>query len=1140
MSEKMMFTKNQNIAINHDNSDLVVSASAGAGKTAVLIEYIFKKIALEKNNEKTYIDEILAMTFTDAAANSMKKRLFQRMNQKLSEEEIKEGYDEKHLKAQAKLLPSADICTIDAFCTNILNQYCYILGWDPNRPKTVLDNNTIAKLKADAAHEVVLNNILNDKEIYDFISSYSDNGNHTIKFENILVGIGNNLDKFDDDKSWINKVKEYYSNKDFDKLDENNKHIFYFSIEKHLQNIINTLNDYLDVLNIQRCDFAKEKIDLLLNNYNDVINKIRKSDKSVFELFSSLELITAAKIFDLKNKDFAKEEVYQLRDQYSIYYKKIKKSYDKLEEYKLLYESFTLQNTLLEPRIDILLKLIEEYRVLVDKKKEELNGIDFVDMEKAAIKILENKDIAERLRKKYKYILVDEYQDSNDIQEKLVQLICRKNPGNVFRVGDIKQSIYGFRSAKPELMRNIINNAAKDEKVVFEDNFRSSQIIVEFNNCLYKTIMNIPGYSDTYTDENDVAKAGSYNQTISKEKVELHLLDMLDENDQIKKIGDARFDESYYVANKIIEMRNNSLKKEEEIRNKWNSFNIKEKESFIKDNNLQINNELINSKWDELPNNIRQKYNHNNGIFSNWKDYVVLVRNHDFKRILEYAFDALKVPKFFITNKGYYDDVAVQSVLSWLKWLANKDDEIAMFAVLTSPYYEWNNEKMADFVLAINSNTNRCDYLFDIHKNIKEDYCLLKKNYETKGLISLIESIINLNNFYYTKTTIEQRDNLSLFFEKCVSVYNQYSDLDSLLRWVEINEKSDEGSATSISSSADVVRMITIHNSKGLEYPVVFYLGDTLKRRRGGDFECRVDEKLGLALNVYQKPYQISFPNLLYKNIENKKYQEDIEEEIRLMYVASTRAMSKLVIISFEDKQEKVKFDSSKIESIASSACAIGNMIRDCIKLNKKEMENLCEVYHIRNRDISTKEIIKDIKDSDPYEIKKYIKDNISIKEVSPSSLEEKRMYTISYENEYDGALRGTLIHKAFESLDFLNPRIEDIKVPLSELDKKMIMNFFNHDLAKTIKDMNIYHELPYAFIDDNYYHGYMDLVAIDDSQIILIDYKSDLNKTEEEYIKEYSSQQNAYRKALKQLNLPIRCFLYSLQLDKFIEIKDN
>ena len=1115
--EKLSFTNNQKTAIEHDGSDIVVSASAGAGKTAVLIEYIFRKVALDKN---VSISDILAMTFTDAAAQSMKKKLFQRMNQSLTEEEIKKGYDEEHLKKQAELLPSADICTIDSFCTNLLNQYCYVIGWDPNRPKTVLDKNTVDQLKKDVAHKLVIEKLKNnDKTLYDMVSAYSSNGNNTNVFENLLVEVGDSLDKYVDEEAWYKIVEEYYSKDTIENLDEKYIERFYSKISQTSKVVANDLTSYLD--EIKYMDMSVEKIDVkgyisnLIEQYSNIENLANKKDNDAIEAISNLEKIsTAATLFGGKNKnDSIETEALknEHKEIYESYLKFLSKKLTALKEYAVQYRDFSNQNKDLQPKIKIFLELLKEYRKQVDERKAELNGIDFVDMEKAAIQILKNKDIAERLRKKYKYILIDEYQDSNDIQEALVQLICRKDKGNVFRVGDVKQSIYGFRSAKPELMRSIVRNAKKDEMVVFEDNFRSSDIIVQFNNILYKTIMNIPGFNDTYTDGIDVAKAGSNKQHICKEKCEVYLLGSKDEESESRD-KEKYIDQSHFIVSKIKKMREESIKKKEELKNEWKDLDKGELKQYF--------------------------YDH--GIYADWKDYVILVRNHDYKKIMQNAFDAYEVPVFFITNKGYYDDVAVQTVISWLKWISNIDDTIAMYSVLTSPFYEWSNNKMAENYLSFKEaeSNNIRKYIFENNTKINKDYEYLKNTYDKDGLIALIREIFNLDDYFNTKTTVEQRDNLSLFFEKCIGVYDRYSSLETLLDWLAISKKADDGTATSVSESSDVVRIITIHNSKGLEYPVVFYVGNTLCKKGKEKGRYRIDEKLGLALEVYKMPYQVNYKPVLWNIINDMKYMENVEEEIRLMYVATTRAMSKLIIVGFES-DDKVIFEQGYIERIAGDVTAIGNIIKAVYENNESEMSKYCNIIPVSREDIERGEFSEEV-DSVEFKVKKYNSAIKGYEETSPSALEKKKMYPISYKEKTDSALRGTLIHKAYEQLDFKNPKVEGLDIPLDEQDKKKIMNFFDHDIGKKIANMdNIIHELPYALLEDGIYmHGFMDLVAMNDKEIILVDYKSDLNKTEEELIEDYQNQQKAYRKALEHLNLPVTCYLYALELNEFIEIK--
>ncbi|MBR3228180.1 MAG: UvrD-helicase domain-containing protein, partial [Erysipelotrichaceae bacterium] len=246
--KKLKFTADQTRAYTHDGKDLIVAASAGAGKTAVLIEYIFNKVGKERNGEKTSISDILAMTFTEAAASSMKKKLFERMNEELSEEEINDGYDGEWLKKEAELLPSADICTIDSFCTNILSQYCYVIGWDPERPKTILDANTVAELKREVAHEIVVEYCKRNELFYELSAFYSNNGNHTGNIENLLISVSDEIDRYADEEKWYRTVADHYEAKTFDELSQENKDIFFMTVKENLELMKDTLEEYLKLI----------------------------------------------------------------------------------------------------------------------------------------------------------------------------------------------------------------------------------------------------------------------------------------------------------------------------------------------------------------------------------------------------------------------------------------------------------------------------------------------------------------------------------------------------------------------------------------------------------------------------------------------------------------------------------------------------------------------------------------------------------------------------------------------------------------------------------------------------------------------------------------------------------------------------
>ncbi|MBR3226925.1 MAG: UvrD-helicase domain-containing protein, partial [Erysipelotrichaceae bacterium] len=527
-----------------------------------------------------------------------------------------------------------------------LSQYCYVIVWDPERPKTKLDANTVAELKRDVAHEIVVEYCKRNELFYEMSAFYSNNGDHTSNIENLLISVSDEIDRYADEEKWYKTVADHYAAKTFNELSQENKDIFFMTVKENLELMKDTLEEYLELIsNDMHLGEQQGKIKGQAELLKAILEYAEDRNGNVFTKFLSFDkpLSEAALFPAIRGKDLSPEQQY-MKDSndsykavYKPYAKTVKESFDTIKEYELLYRDFPKQNEALRERVALFIEVLREYRKTVNERKADLGGIDFVDMERAAIDILRHKDIADRLRKRYKYILIDEYQDTNDIQETLVRLICRKDPGNVFRVGDIKQSIYGFRSAKPSLMKEILKNAEDDEKIVFHENFRSSDIIIRFNNIIYSILMNIGGFSDTFSDEIDKASTILQNKKDNKEKCEIHLLDLSVEGEK-RPVREDRIDEAYYIVDRIRKMREISQKRKEETKDEWSGLDEKKQKEWL--------------------------YDH--GIYADWKDYVILVRKHDHKTVMENAFRALDVPMFYIINKGYYDDVAVQTVISWL------------------------------------------------------------------------------------------------------------------------------------------------------------------------------------------------------------------------------------------------------------------------------------------------------------------------------------------------------------------------------------------------------------------------------------------------------------------------------------------
>lgn len=1059
----MNYKPSQQEAIDHLDSNVIVPASAGAGKTAVLIARLMKRIIVDE----VELDEICAMTFTEAAASEMKVRLMKALNEKFEEE------PSDFITKQISLLETAHISTIHSFCLNIVKNYGYIIGIDPDQTQNILPPAEQNILKEEAIALTIESMIQEDFEKSQYLLEvFSSNPLNFKSLEDAIVTVYEWYSEQSNPQYHIDSLLETYQAQSIDELSQAHQDVFYnyYLLE------ISTLIDYQSS--------AYEMATLALG---DTMTKLQA------EAMTSLEN-NMGKLVQIKgqieNRDprfyddlpYALDTFYPRINKHPDYSKASKSAAEVtsrlMENHRTLSEEFTILNGQY-PIVQSLIQLAQNYEVIFKSLKQEKKALDFSDFEPLALEILlaENGAVASLLQAQFKEIMVDEFQDTNSYQDAIIRLIS--NGKNIFRVGDVKQSIYGFRGGKPEIMQGIIrNNEAK--KIAISYNFRSKTDIVHFNNVTFKNIMDLT-INSKYT-EDDIVEPGTTNQDIDSAKVEFHIIETYEEAPE----------EDDFIVEEVPYNDGSGLEKPSKT-DPLSAYHISQE--IIK---------LVSS-----------------GQFE-YRDITILVRAHHLKDRLKEAFEAVNIPYFLNEQTGFYRSKIVESTLDILKYLDHKEDYYLAKALL-SPYFNMSMDSLAQLKLDPNSLYKA----LEIHH--PETYLMLDKlKYQAKNsdIITLLQGIFALNDAYNTVFSIQDKTNIDALLDKAVQFQsNNPITITGFISFIEslLDERSAE--ASPISSDENVVTAMTIHQSKGLQFPVVFVFG--LGRHSFQDSKSFLiaDSELGIAMNHIDLDYRSTQKTLLRKIMMHKKNHDELEESMRLLYVALTRAEKRMIIVDVMEKYERETLDFNLL-------------------FNHKRKINLLIPASM---DTAKVEIINriELNEQSLDKIDYSLKDNYQ--KLEPIVLETGH-YELPFTNEtlnldrsyLKGMEYGTQIHEAIEHLPN-DLWTQDAVSSYTSAVQRTLMDYNTHPKTQDIyqNHESFYHEMPYiAQIDGDIRNGIMDYVALAADKVTLVDFKTD-NADVATILERYTNQVEEYKKALELIypGLQIQAYIYSFHLKDYINL---
>ena len=1119
------WTTEQQQVIDLRNRNILVSAAAGSGKTAVLVERIVKIIT--DKNHPVDIDHLLIVTFTNAAAAEMRERIGNAIEKALDEQP-----GDEHLLRQLTLIHNAQITTIDSFCLYVVRNHFHEIDLEPNF--RIGDEGELKLLREDVLGRVLEQNYEEPSEAFsDFVEGYAS-GRTDAALNEMILQLYEFSRSYPWPEKWLDSFVGIYRIENREELDCAEW------LAPLTQNICFVLKDCEQLL----------KQALAITQQDDGPDMYEKAVQSDLEKYEGLSRLTSfcelsGALSDIKYDRLASsrgfegdpdklELVKSLREQAKDVVKKLCKQYFFCSPEMMIEQ---LERT--EPMLEEVVRLTKQFADEFAAAKRRKNLVDFHDVEHFALQILVDeetekaKKTAEEFRDTFEEIMIDEYQDSNEVQETLLRSISREERGenNIFMVGDVKQSIYRFRLARPELFMKKYDSYSLEEsttqRIDLHKNFRSREEVLTCTNDIFYKIMarslgNVeydaeaalyPGasYPAMPVQENPAGEKAAEDEKVSGKQINGFTPEILlaDSNDEL--LEDTDFSDKKTLEAKMVAEKIRHLMKTQPVTDK-------------------ATGELRMARYSDIVILLRS--------LSGWADSLVEVLNEN------------GIPAHTVSSTGYFSTVEVQTVLSMLRLLDNPRQDIPMAAVLRSPMAGLTDEELAvlrledgsvpfhEAVLELaeglyeedgqkeisDSEADRkqgrnADEKTENHIEITAHRKLLKfyKKYkQLRQLVpdtpihELIEIILRETGYGHYVAAMpagnRRTANLNMLLEKAAAYEKtSYKGLFHFVRYIDELQKYDVdfGEADMVGENEDVVRIMSIHKSKGLEFPIVIVSGMGKNfNKQDTRSKMVLHPELGIGLDYMDGKKRIKSPTIAKKAIGKQIDLENLGEELRVLYVALTRAKEKLILTgTLEDAPEKLEFfrQQAALYAHSSDTTAIPYLTREsaagyldwilpavlsygdkypvriveAAELVLDEVENQLE----QNEDLT--ERIEEIEAADtqlvgqlkqrflqryPYQVDVLRKNKYSVSELKhramrerfeaeqeetvPAFLEEpvtptiplfiQREESVEQETPNRGALRGTAVHRVMECYDFASEKSVHEQMEAMEKEEKI------------------------------------------------------------------------------------------------------
>lgn len=1169
------WTREQKNAIRAKGGSLLISAAAGSGKTAVLTRRVIERVIDEDN--PCDIDKILAVTFTKAAASEMKERISRELTALL--EEDPHNY---RLLRQQLLIPSANIRTIDSLCGELVRNNFQKLGISPDY--RTLDSAELAILSAEAVEETLNELYSEDSPEFEELLEAAGSGGDDKTLEAAIVDLYVYINSYPFPWKWLEEKFSLYENPNPPFESPFGKIIRRFAIEA-LDQCENLAQDALRLCGEEEKFAAaysptliemREKIEELRGSLNDWDALSLKAGELSFSRFKSLRGFTG---HPTKNAIFSRRDnILKILKQLS-------------QALCCTQEEYFEDMRALAPLVKKLFEAVRLYGDKLDKLKADKNALDFSDVMHLALELLiETRDgqikrtpLAEEMSENFEEIMIDECQDINQAQDMLFWAASRDG-SNIFMVGDVKQSIYGFRQAMPEIFLKRKNDyglydSAREDypaKILLGKNFRSRKGITSCVNFIFRQLMSLPSGELDYSDEESLIPGGDYSDR-SGPDAEIHVI----YQNKASELGKNER-EAAYIAGLI-------------------------KEKVDKGH-------IIKDKDETRP--VR------------YGDFCVLLRSFsskasDYARSLQNC----GVPARADTPGGFFDSPETAVAVSILRSVDNPLRDVSILSAMLSPVFGFDADDLAALrcadkrvpvyasaMAAAKNGDPKCQNLIsqlEIYRKLSSSLSieeLIRRIYETTGYYAMVQAMPN---------GVQRKANLNMLLEYA----KQYQGiggrrLPGFIRFLDMAEerKSDLPGGKSAGESGDYVRIMTIHRSKGLEFPICVLAGCSGQFNRSSTTgNALTHNKLGIAFKRLDRENLRRFPTMAYEALKLDLRRSEISEEMRVFYVAMTRAKENLIMTMTLSNPEKTLTDigaeieeSEKISPFrARKAVSFAHWILACA-LRHPDSANLREAANMRHdltlpADFRLKtEIVKEFEEKGSSQdedmlclpdedLLEKIKANIDYRypymEINkiPAKIAASDLSQDGLNAEYiavsrprflseeglSPAERGIAIHKIMQYIDYAEARenLDGEIERLAELrfiseeeklsvDRERLRLFFESSLADRIfKSERMLREYKFAinvnareydsglpeYAEDErvFAQGISDCVFVEDGGLVIVDYKTDRVKRAEDLIKMYKPQMDIYKKALNEsLDMPVKeCVLYSFWRNKAVAL---
>ncbi len=1158
------WTENQLDAIESRNGTVLVSAAAGSGKTAVLVERLIRRITDEKH--PTDADKILVVTYTNAAASEMKERAEAAVSDLLLNDP-----NNKYFRKQQLLIPKMNISTVHSFCSKLCKEYFHVL--DIARDFRILTDKQKIDLTTTALDFVIDERM--DSGNFILSDAFSSDKNDA-KLNEIILKLSDFINSHLDPKKWLaDTLKMYTENKDIcltiwgETIIEYAKSIVELCIDISQNNV--KIAHEEDVLKEKYAPTCETDIEMLQQLYDEFELNDWDNLKDILGNIKWKKFGMAKGCSD----DLLKTRVSDSRKHVKELIAKVQKLFiDSSDEVR---EDITTTYTVIKELAEITLKYQATYTMLKNEKK----FVDYSDLEHLTLKLLlDDRDgvkipseIALQISERYAEIMIDEYQDTNEVQDWIFRAVS-KNDSNKFMVGDLKQCIYSFRQAMPEIFIGYKENFKRYDnknqeypaKVILDKNFRSRDSVINGINFVFDKLMSKKCGGVEYNDEEKLTLGADYPDGNGYEMQ----IDLLEKSDEKSQILEAR-----HIANTI----NDLIKKGFMVKSESGLRTLKFSDCCI----------LLRSVRSNAP-------------------------------IYAKELESMGVPAWIQETEGFFERKEILQIMSFLQVIDNPNNDIALLSVLMGPIYGFKPDDLAElrlndrqssiYVSLVNSNNDKFKtFLRDI-----EEYRLLSAHTQTEAFLDMLfvktsfeALILAMDKGEERLGNVRKLRNYAAEFES-----SGFAGVSGFVRFTDNLKKNNEDleAASKGTDKENVVKIMSIHKSKGLEFPVCFVANLASPKRPETD-DVILNSKLGLGVKILDNNSGYKYTNIVREAVNIKNNLDEIEEELRILYVAMTRAKEKLIMVASYDNVEKtvtkiasyINNETKVKPSIVKNAPNMAAWLIMCALKhpnanNLRKLTGLDDSYICRDNytpwevnvvskidNIEAKTLEDSISICTNQELIERIQEKVNFvypnahlneipSKVTASAVVHNKENTVQSLNRpafmsFSGltpAERGIALHSYIEFCNLENASID----PEGERDRlvdngyitkeqgevvnfEKLIRFLESPLGTRIrKSVKLYREFRFtsnisaSLVNDEFdsdinisLQGAVDCLFYENDKIYIVDFKTDRVESGEQLANLYGIQLKLYANALEKLKeVEVGgCYLYSFNLNKEIFI---